>query len=272
MKTSNLHKRVAFLLLATCLGAGRSAAAQSGNLDQILSKAGVSVTKFLDKLADVKCNEDVLQEKISYKGKTEERVQTSFDYLVLAQNQGNEPVLYEAREAVKQAHVKKNVSLLVTNGFATQSLIFHPYYQSSFTFEQLPDVHVNGKTYAQVHFQHVKGRPTPAVLLLRGREYPLSLTGTARIDPANGTVEHVETDIGSGMEDLGLMNLRTEVDYASVAFAPDPRTYWLPAQATVEVRSAKQHWKNVHRFSNYHLFSVSVTESVDIDKLKAKDQ
>jgi len=272
MKTLNLHKRAAFLLLSTCLAAARPALAQNGNLDQLLNKAGVSVTRFLDKLADVKCNEDVLQEKINFKGKTEERVQTSFDYLVLAQNQGNEPVLYEAREALKQAHVKKNISLLVTNGFATQALIFHPYYQASFNFELLPDVHLGGKTYAQVHFQHVKGRPTPAVLLLRGREYPLSLSGTARIDPVNGTVEHVETDIGSGMEDLGLKGLRTEVDYASVSFAPDPRTYWLPAQATVEVNTAKQRWKNVHRFTNYHLFSVSVTESVDIEKLKAKDQ
>lgn len=272
MKILRLPTGFTLALLLACLAAPRPAAAQTEPLDKILNKAGVSVTRFLDKLADVKCNEDVLQEKLNLKGKTEERVQSSFDYLVLAQSQGNEPVLYEAREALKHSHVKKNVSLLVTNGFATQALIFHPYYQSGFTFERLPDVHVGGKTYAQVGFQHVKGRPTPAVLLLRGREYPLSLSGTARIDPATGAVEHIETDVGSSMEDLGLRNLRTEVEYASVGFPPDTKTYWLPAQATVEVNTARQHWKNVHRFSNYHLFSVSTTESVDLEKLKAKDQ
>ncbi len=252
--------------------ATRPATAQSPQLDEILNRAGASVAKFLDKLADVKCSEDVLQEKLNLKGKTEERIQSSFDYLVLAQNQGNEPVLYEAREALKQSHAKKNISMLVTNGFATQALIFHPYYQASFTFERLPDVQVNNKVYAQVHFQHVKGRPTPAVLLLRGREYPLSLAGTARIDPATGIVEHIETDLGSTMEDLGLKGLHSEVDYAAVGFQPDTKTYWLPAQAVVEVNTAKQHWKNVHHFSNYHLFSVSTTETVDLEKLKAKDQ
>jgi hypothetical protein len=108
--------------------------------------------------------------------------------------------------------------------------------------------------------------------LLRGREYPLSLSGTARIDPITGIVEHIETDLGSTMEDLGLKGLHSEVDYSAVGFPPDAKTYWLPAQAVVEVNTAKQHWKNVHHFTNYHLFSVSTTESVDLDKLKAKDQ
>ncbi|MBZ5531261.1 MAG: hypothetical protein LAO20_07510 [Acidobacteriia bacterium] len=263
--------RIVLALLPAWLATAQTAAAQADTLEQLLNRAGASAARFLDKLADVKCNEDVLQEKLNLKGKAEERVQSSFDYLVLAQNQGNEPVLYEAREALKQSHGKKNVSLLVTNGFATQMLVFHPYYQPSFTFERLPDVHVNGKVYALVHFQHVKGRPTPAALLLRGREYPLSFSGTARIDPASGVVEHIETELGASLEDLGLKGLRSEVEYAAVGFPPNA-TYWLPAQATVEVNTAKQHWKNVHRFTNYHLFSVSTTQSVDLEKLKAKEQ
>jgi hypothetical protein len=264
-------KAILAAVLPLFLALSLPVAAQAQQLDDILNRAGVSVTRFLDKLADVKCNEEVLQEKLNLKGKTEERIQSSFDYLVLAQNQGNEPVLYEAREALKQSHVKKNVSMLVTNGFATQLLIFHPYYQPSFTFERLPDVHYNNKLYAQIRFQHVRGRPSPAVLLLRGREYPLSLSGTARIDPETGTVEHIETELGSSMEDLGLKGLRSEVEYAAVGFPSGAQTYWLPAQATVEVNTAKQRWKNVHHFTNYHLFSVSVTESVDLDKLKAKE-
>jgi hypothetical protein len=261
--------RIVLLALVT-LGIA-PAMAQDDSIDQWLTRAGVNVTRFLNQLGDVRCNEEVQQEKLTAKGKSEERLQSSFEYIVLAQNQGNEPTLFESREAVKQAHSKKNLSLLVTNGFATQLLIFHPYYQSSFTFDRLPDVRVNGTNYIQLHFQHVKGRPTPAALLLRGREYPLSLAGVARIDPQTGAVAHIETELGSSMQDLGLNSFRSEVDYAPVAL-PQSKSYLLPAVAVVEVNSTKQHWKNVHRFTNYRLFSVSVTESVDVDKLKQKEQ
>jgi hypothetical protein len=249
-----------------------SAGAQNEPLDRLLDRAGVSVARFLDQLGDVHCNETVSQEKINLKGKTEEHLQSAYDYLLLTQFHGSEPLLYEARQAQREAHPKKNVSMLVTNGFATQLLVFHPYYQPSFTFERLPDASVGGKAYVQVHFQHVRGRITPAVLLLRGREYPLSLAGTARIDPETGAVVHIATELGSSMDDLGLKSFRTEVDYSAVSFPRNPKTYWLPQQATVEVNTARQHWKNQHRFSDYRLFSVNVEEKVDVEKLKATDQ
>jgi hypothetical protein len=247
-------------------------AAQDASLDELLKRSGGGVVQFLEQLGSVTCSEQVLQEKFDPKGKVAERLQSSFEYLVLQQNEGSEPVLYESRQATKEAHSKKNISLLVSNGFATELLVFHPYYQPSFTFERLADVQVNGKTYAQIRFLHVKGRPTPAALQLRGRDYPLSLTGTALIEPASGVVERISTDLGISMEDLGLKRFHSDVEYAPVGFARQTKTYWLPAQATVEVDTPKQHWKNVHHFSGYHLFSVSTSEEVDVSKAKAKDQ
>src|SRR5260370_40004035 len=102
--------------------------------DGRLKRTCSSVTRCRDQCGSVSCRAEVLQEKFGPKGKTEERLQSSFDYLVLEPNQGSEPELYESRQPVKEAHSKKNVSLLVSNGFATELLIFHPYYQPSFTF------------------------------------------------------------------------------------------------------------------------------------------
>jgi len=246
--------------------------ATGGSLDELLNRAGLSVTRFLDQLSEVTCSEEVLQEKLDLKGKAEERLQSTYDYLVLQQSQGSEPSLFEARQATREAHSKKNVSLLVSNGFATELLIFHPFYQPSYTFERLADVHSQGKTYAQVHFAHVKGSPTQAALQLRGRDYPLSLAGTALIDPATGVVQRISTDLETSMEDLGLKEFHSEVEYAQVGFPQQAKNFWLPAQATVEVSTLKQHWKNVHRFTGYHLFSVSTSQQVDVDKIKAKQQ
>lgn len=246
-------------------------AEQDGSLDELLNRAGVSVTRFLDQLGSVTCTEEVLQEKLNAKGQAEERLQSSFEYLVLQQNQGTEPSLYESRQAVKEARSRKSISMLVSNGFATELLIFHPFYQPSYTFERLPDVQVNGKKYAQIHFLHVKGRPTPAALQLRGRDYPLSLAGTAWIDPASGAVVHITTDLETSMEDLGLKAFHSEVEYALITFAQQGRTFWLPNAATIEVSTPKQHWKNIHRFTAYHLFSVSTTQQVDVEKIKQKE-
>lgn len=268
-----LNKFSAFLLVTVvCLAAAVPASAQDPTLDQILNRTGATVNQFLTRLADVKCNEQVIQEKLNPKGKTEERVESEYEYIVIAQNQGVEPMIYEAREAHKAGHTKKRVSLLISNGFATQLLVFHPYYQPGFTFERLQDVRSGNKTLAQIHFQHLKGRPTPAALLLRGREYPLSLAGVALIDPENGIVQRITTELGSSMEDLGLKSFHSEVEYASMSFPRESKTYWLPAQAIVEVNTPKQHWKNVHRFADYNLFSVSVSSEVNLEKLKSKEQ
>ena len=263
---------IVLALFTASLAVTQPAAAESEALDHLLDRTGASVTQFLDQLGYVTCNEDVLQEKFNPKGKTQERLQSSFEYLVMTQDQGSEPMLFESRQAIREGRAKKNIPLLVSSGFATQLMIFHPYYQPSFTFERLPDVRTKGKSYAQVHFQHVKGRPSPAVLLLRGREYPLPIAGVALIDPATGTIERITTELGSSMEDLGLLSYRSEVEYAQVPFTREAKTYWLPAQATIEVNTLRQHWKNVHHFTNYHLFSVNVVQDVDTKNIKQKDQ
>ena len=258
-----LQKRVLVigLLLA---GAGvPSVNAQNTDLDELLTRTGASVNRFLDQLDSVMCREDVLQEKFNVKGKPVERLQSSFDYLVLRENQGSEPLLFESRQPVHEPHSNKNVPFLVSNGFATELLIFHPYYQPSFAFERLADVKKNNKTYVQVRFVHIKGRPTPAALQLRGRDYPLSLAGSALIDSSTASVEHINTELAISMEDLGLRHFHTEVDYAPTAFPQQNQTtYWLPVQATIEVSTVKQQWKNLHRFTGYHLFSVDVSQKV----------
>jgi hypothetical protein len=267
-----LKLRTLILVAFLSLGVGKvPLAAQDGSLNELLNRAGISVTRFLDHMNSVTCTEEVLQEKLNANGKARERLQSSFEYLVLQQSQKSEPQLYESRQPVKEARSKTNVSLLVSNGFATELLIFHPFYQPSFTFARLPDVQVNGKTFAQIHFLHVKGRPTPAALQIRGRDYPLSLAGTARIDPASGAVAHVATDLEISMEDLGLKSFHSEVDYTQITFAQQDGAFWLPSEATIEVQTPRQHWKNIHRFIDYHLFSVSTTQQVDVGKIKQKE-
>ncbi|MBI1740861.1 MAG: hypothetical protein HYR57_08290, partial [Candidatus Koribacter versatilis] len=210
----------------------------------------------------VKCTERVLQAKLGKNGQVEQKEESVFDYLLMLQPGGGEIVLEESRFAVNAAGHKSSRPLMVTNGFSTMLLVFHPIYQASFEFTLLEDEILDGKRHARIHFRHIPGARSPAVLLLRGREYPLDLEGTAWLDDETGAVARLQVGLPSGMEDVGLRALNSEIRYASVAFAASSQNYWLPASATIEVETPRQHWRNVHRFTDYKLFSVSATSTI----------
>lgn len=231
--------------------------------DDLLARTSKQVEGFLDQFSAVKCSEHVEQDKLNKDGKVELKQESTYDYLVILTNPGGELTLDESRLEVKQAKAdKKNRAMLVSNGFATLFLIFHPYYSGGFQFTALEDEVVDGRRLKKVAFRHVHGSRTPAALSLRGKEYPLELSGTAVIDPQTGIITHIEAGIENTMEDVGLNVLHSEVQYAPVPFKGAKEIYWFPLEASVEVETPRQHWRNIHHFSEYKQFSVSTEEQV----------
>ncbi len=249
-------------LVGVCYGT-TPAPAGADNLDDLLNRTRTQVASFLDQFSDVKCTEQVEQEKLGKDGKVELKQESTYDYLVILTNPGGELSLDESRLAVRQTKPdKKNTPLLVSNGFATLFLIFHPYYAESFKFAWLGDEVIAGRSFSKVGFQHIPGTRSPAALALRGREYPLELSGTAWIDPQTGVIAKIVSGIDNSMEDVGLKTLRSEVEFAPVPFRDMKEPYWFPSQARVEVETPRQHWRNTHRFTDYKRFSVSTEEQV----------
>jgi hypothetical protein len=152
--------------------------------------------------------------------------------------------------------------MLVSNGFATLFLVFHPYYSSGFEFTDLGEDEVAGHKFHKVQFKHISGMRSPAALSLRGREYPLDLAGVAWIDPATGIIGKIDAGLATSMEDIGLKSMRSEVQFQPVPFKNAKDVYWFPAQASVEVETPRQHWRNTHNFTDYKQFSVSTEEKV----------
>ncbi len=265
--TSTLHcenwiRRCLLVVLASACFCTSSARADD-KLGDLLARTGAQVSSLLEQFSDVKCTEQVRQQKLAPNGKVERDAQSTYDYLVILTNAGGELSVNESRLALHEVKAdKKNTSLLVTNGFATLFLIFHPYYAESFEFTAVgPDL-IGGHKEEKVSFQYVRGRRSPAVLALRGREYPLPLSGTAWIDPETGAIARITADIGNRMEDVGLKTMHSEVNYAPVMFRGVKAPYWFPAQAQVEVETERQHWRNTHVFTDYKRFSVSTEEQV----------
>lgn len=256
------------LVLVLLLGSGRASCQDLVQRARqvLLDKAARQASAFLAQFSEVKCTEQVTQQKLTPKGKVESQEATTYDYLVILNSVGGDLAFNESRLPQRNNGNAKNLSMLVTNGFGTLLLIFHPYYQSSFEFSDMEDEVVAGRRLRRIHFEHIHGLRTPAGLVLRGREYPLELEGTAWIDPDSGTVVRMSARFDRGLQDLGLRMLRSEVDYAPVSFPGKHEEEWLPAMATVEVETQRQHWMNVHHFTAYQLFDVSTQESVTLPK------
>ena len=263
--------RTAILVLA-CAGlcfAGDSAE----KFQTLLRRTQDQMSAYVDRFSDVRCTEKVLQEKFKNTGKDKNKdkakdkidlkEESTFDYLVILSNTAGELTLSESRLPVHDAKPdKKNRSMLVSNGFATLFLVFHPLYANSFEFNDLGEEVVNGRLLTKMSFHHIRGQRTPVALALRGREYPLELSGTAWVDAETAAIVRISAGIENTMADVGLNTLRTDIQFAPFPFSDLGKTYWFPMRAVVEVETPRQHWRNTHEFGNYKRFSVSTEEQV----------
>ncbi len=247
-------------LLATLLHPPLCRSASTDTVDAVSHE----MTSFVEQLSDVKCSEKVTQTKFSKDGRTEYSEESTYDYLVLLQANDDELLLNESRLVAKEPNnrVRKNVPLLITNGFSNLMLIFHPYYRNSFSFELLNNETVGGTALARVHFAHIQGTRTPVGLSVRGREFPLSLQGTAWIDTQTGMIARIETSLEHDMSDVGLKSLVVTVEYEPVRLPGWTQAYRFPSVATIDVETLQQRWRNVHRFTNYQRFMVDTDSTV----------
>lgn len=242
-------------------------AAHAGNPppQALLDQTAKRVSDFLDQFSQVKCTEHVVQEKLSDNGRVEFKDQSDYDYLVILANSGGELTLDESRYEDKDAQHAKNkkkLPLLITNGFATLFLVFHPYYQDSFEFTDEGEEIVAGHPAVKIGFHHIAGTRSPMALMLRGRDYPVELAGMAWVDKKNGNLLRAVADIPGGMDDVGLHSMHSEVKYSAVTFKGSSTAWWMPNEATIEVATQRQHWRNTHRFTDYKRFSVDTEEAV----------
>lgn len=251
------------LVATLCFGDSAPASPEAQKLNDLLQRTSKQTAEFLDQFSDVKCMEQVRQEKLGKDDKVALREESTYDYLIILGNEGGELTLSESRLPVHEAKKdRKNTSMLLSNGFATLFLVFHPLYAEAFKFAFIGEEEVAGRILEKVSFQHIPGMKSPAALALRGREYPLELQGTAWIEPETGSVARIEAGIGESLQDVGLKSLSSDIEFAPLTFKDAKQAYWFPIEARVEVETPRQHWRNLHQFSQYKRFSVSTEEQV----------
>jgi len=226
--------------------------------NETLLRSRKLIDKFFEQMSNVVCNEDVAQSVVGKNGKPMYREESIFEYQMQANTRSGSLKLVESRDARKEAFRDPSKTLLITNGFASMLLILHQDFESSFVFTPLSEEVIDGRTLVEIHFKPVPGASSPAAIQLRSRNYPLPLTGDVWLDRDSGAVVRMISRLDSGLDDLGLHDLRSEIHYSIVEFHDPEESYWMPASAMIDVQTPKQHWRNVHRFTDYRRFRATI--------------
>lgn len=223
-----------------------------------LLHARTLVDKFFDQTSNVVCTEDVAQTLVGKNSKPLYREESVFDYQMQSNSRSGSLKLAESRDVRKVAFRDPSKTLLITNGFASMLLVVHQNFEPSYTFEPVSEEVIDGRTLAKVHFKPVTGASSPAAIQLRDRNYPLPLSGDVWIDEDSGAVVKLVSVLETPMDDVGLHRLRSEIHYAIVQFHDPEEAYWMPSSAVIDVETPKQHWRNVHRFTDYRRFRATI--------------
>ena len=257
---------LAAMLVAT--GVKSSAQAPPGEIStapaqlDALSLARKFVQDYFDKFSDLTCKESVTQLVLNNSGHSIYRENSAYDYQLISTSASDSLKFNETRETHNPAYRDPARTLLVTTGFAGLLLIAHPLYEASYVFEPAGTEAINGVSYALVRFVPVPGSSSPASLRLRGKNYALPMSGTLWINPQSGAIVKLVASVDSSLSDVGLSGLHSEVHYATHTFRDPAETVWIAESAVIDVETPRQHWRNVHKFSDFKRFNVNVQEEI----------
>jgi hypothetical protein len=226
--------------------------------NDILAHSRKLIDQFFEQTSNVVCTEDVSQTIVGKNNKAVYKEESVFEYQMEANSRSGTFRLAETREPKKAAFRDPYKTLLITNGFASMLLVLHENYESSYVFEPVGEEEIDGRVALKIHFSPVPGASSPAAVQLRGRNYPLQLKGELWIDEDSGAIVKLISSLDGNLEDLGLKELRSEIHYSLVKFHSPEESYWMPASATIDVETPKQHWRNVHRLTEYKRFRATI--------------
>jgi hypothetical protein len=232
--------------------------ALAARANDTLQRSRKLIDKFFEQMSNVVCNEDVAQSIVGKNGKPMYREESVFEYQMQANARSGSLKLVESRDARKEAFRDPSKTLLITNGFASMLLVLHQDFEPSFVFTPVSEELVDGRTLVKIHFKPVPGASSPAAIQLRSRNYPLPLAGDLWLDRDSGAVVKLMSRLDTGLDDLGLHDLRSEIHYSIVEFHDPEEAYWMPSSAVIDVQTPKQHWRNVHRFTDYRRFRATI--------------
>ena len=239
-------------------------ASNQDELEVVLKKVGEGVESFFKNFPNTVSLEQIHQERLGKDGKVARALDQDFRYLLLAPTDKWGLEIEEHRATAQGANAALHGSdqgLMLTAGFASVSLLFHPAYQDGAGFRYLGRQSLDGKDLHVIAFaQNPQRARTEESFSTDEGSALILLQGLAWIDPTNFQIVRLRTDLLAPQSKVRLQRQTTEIHFKEVSFKEVATAFWLPQEVSVTVDWRGRIYRNWHRYSDFKLFNVETKE------------
>lgn len=252
---------------------GLKPATSQEELAPIIKKVGQGVADFFQNFPNVASLEKIDQERLRRDGSVADKVGRDFRYLVLARSEGGGVGFEEYRTDSKGRPIEARDmqgAYLLTRGFASLSIHFHPLYQAGSNFRYLGRQVIDKRETFVVAFAQ---RPETARVVGRVEVDKASATvllqGVAWIDATAYQIVRMRTDLLAPRPDFyDLEKQTTQVRFREVQFKHAHAALWLPREVVVTIYWNEQILRNRHRYSKFKLFTVETEQKLKEEEVR----
>jgi tetratricopeptide (TPR) repeat protein len=237
--------------------------------EAVIETAGLRVKQLVDNIAQFAAVEDLVHEQLDKSGNPITKETRKFNYVASI---SEEVPGYLSTEEYRDLRygVADLPDHIVTTGFVSLALIFHPDMRENFqmTCEGLGGW--RGQPAWLVYFRQRDDKPNHfADYIVSNTHYPMMLKGRAWIAADNLQIVRIESDLVSPLPGLAVQHQIAE--YGPVHFQSKKLDLWLPQSADIFLEMNRHRYHRRHSFDHYMLFAVSSEDKPAIKGTEEKN-
>ncbi len=241
-------------------------AADQAPMEGILAAVGKNVAELVSDLPNICSVERVQQEKLNRNGKVGLTQEHKYRYLALSPNHPWGPSLDEYRAdstGTETPQLGLSDNSMLTTGFVSAPLVFHPAYQSGSSFRLLGRQKVKGRSAFVIAFAQDPAKSRLSGNFQRGPDVSTTYTqGLAWIDAENYQIIRLTSDLLRPLPRVRLEKITTEINFSEVQFKQPAQKFWLPEAVTVTLDWNGRLYRNRHAYSDFLVSNVDSTEKI----------
>lgn len=243
-------------------------------LSTILDGVGLQILELMKNFPNTMSLEAIHQVKLTREGKVRNEQNQKFHYLVLVPHDSFGPRFAEYRtdlSGIEASPMGLHQGFMLTQGFASVELLFHPAYRSDSTFRYLGRQNVDGRNTFVVAYAQIPGKTRFHGTFRTGTTTVTTLwQGLAWIDPDSYRILRLHTDLLAPLPELRLDRETLNIDFNEIHFATLKESVWLPKEVTVTLDWRGGVLRNQHEYSDFKIFNVDVLEKIGKPKDSAE--
>jgi tetratricopeptide (TPR) repeat protein len=222
--------------------------------DQVLEKSGARVQQLVEDVSHFLATEYLVHEQLDRFGNPNSKETRKFYYVATIREQSPGYFMVDEDRQLQRGEVT-NPDGIITKGFMSLALIFHPDIRSDFQISCEGLSQWQGQAAWLMYFRQRDDKPSRFGKYIVGRQpYDVRLKGRAWITASDFEIVRMESELLRPVDKLSVQH--QIVQYGPVHFNSRNVDLWLPKSVDLYLEINRRRYYRQHSFDRYTLFSV----------------